>query len=568
MIVNSSNLLSETQIHPDVIIVGAGPAGITCALELAARGKSVALIESGGRNFSQSVQALGDAHSLDPKRHAPLNISTRRQVGGASVIWGGRCLPFDPIDFEDRPWIAHSSWPVPYAELQPHFTKACEYFFCGKPIFSSHELDELPQKTIAPNLPDGDVRSSELERWSLPTNFGKEYYNQLRTSKRITLITGLTITEICLNQTGERVEFLHGRTIDGRDIRLRSSDYVLACGGLETTRLLLSSDRTIPGGIGNHSGLLGKFYMGHLSGRIAKIRFTCDRKQTAWGYWRDRSGVYVRPRFTFSANVQRRNCLTNVALWLANPTIGDPSHGNGVLSFAYLALSSRFGKHFASEAIRQAAIADGHADARWQHVLNMLRDLPSTARFIPEFAIKRFLLWRKAPGFFQPSRTNVYLLHFHGEQVPNSESRVSLSDVADAVGMRQLDINLQFTEQDVDSIIQTHELLDTHLRAHDAGQLAYLSDNLREHVWAQATDGFHQAGTTRMSVRPEDGVVDENCRIHGVDNLHIASSSVFVTSGQANSTFMIVVFALRLVDQLVAVKRTAVLTPSAFTADK
>ena len=62
--------------------------------------------------------------------------------------------------------------------------------------------------------------------------------------------------------------------------------------------------------------------------------------------------------------------------------------------------------------------------------------------------------------------------------------------------------------------------------------------------------GFHQTGTTRMSTWADDGVVDENLAVHGFPMLHVASSSVFPTSGQANSTFMIVVFALRLVDHL------------------
>ena len=69
---------------------------------------------------------------------------------------------------------------------------------------------------------------------------------------------------------------------------------------------------------------------------------------------------------------------------------------------------------------------------------------------------------------------------------------------------------------------------------------------MREQLFA----GCHQAGTTRMSERPEDGVVDANLAVHGVPNLHVASSSAFVTSSHANSTFMILVLALRLAEHL------------------
>jgi choline dehydrogenase-like flavoprotein len=53
-------------------------------------------------------------------------------------------------------------------------------------------------------------------------------------------------------------------------------------------------------------------------------------------------------------------------------------------------------------------------------------------------------------------------------------------------------------------------------------------------------DVFHPTGTTRMSSNPKTGVVDENCQVYGVDNVYIAGSSVFPTSGHANPTLMIV----------------------------
>ena len=40
-------------------------------------------------------------------------------------------------------------------------------------------------------------------------------------------------------------------------------------------------------------------------------------------------------------------------------------------------------------------------------------------------------------------------------------------------------------------------------------------------------DMAHTAGTTRMSENPRSGVVDSNCRIHGVDGLYVAGSPDF-----------------------------------------
>ena len=69
----------------------------------------------------------------------------------------------------------------------------------------------------------------------------------------------------------------------------------------------------------------------------------------------------------------------------------------------------------------------------------------------------------------------------------------------------------------------------------------------------QELAGYHHMGTTRMGTTPRDGVVDRDCRVFGIDNLYIAGSSVFRTSGHANPTLTIVQLALRLVDHLARV---------------
>jgi choline dehydrogenase-like flavoprotein len=116
--------------------------------------------------------------------------------------------------------------------------------------------------------------------------------------------------------------------------------------------------------------------------------------------------------------------------------------------------------------------------------------------------------------------------------------------------LRKLVIDLRYSQQDVDGVLRAHEIWDEHLRRHGCGYLEYTVADRAAAVWEQAADGFHQAGTTRMSAHPDDGVVDSDLRVHGIRNLYVASGSVLPTSSQANTTFMIVVFALRLADHL------------------
>ena len=116
--------------------------------------------------------------------------------------------------------------------------------------------------------------------------------------------------------------------------------------------------------------------------------------------------------------------------------------------------------------------------------------------------------------------------------------------------MPRLRTRLCFEDSDIDGAIRVHEHFDRYLRRHRLGRLEPLYDDPAAAIRKQVYGGYHQAGTTRMSARPEDGVLDRDLAVHGFRDLFVASSSAFVTSSQANTTFTIVVFALRLADHL------------------
>ncbi|MDQ6607643.1 MAG: FAD-dependent oxidoreductase, partial [Actinomycetota bacterium] len=209
----------------DVVVVGAGPAGIVTALELAQGGLEVLLIESGGQRFDEGAQRLADAAEWDPELHAEMSMAVRRQLGGTSVIWGGRCVPYDPIDFERRDAAPDADWPVGYDALRPLFQRACDWFQCGRPAFDQAGMPHLPE-SIVPGLPNAEVRSSSFERWSLPTNFAREYRRALRASRRVRLVTGLTCTRVLVAGAPARVQRLEARGADGQVVGLRGRRYV------------------------------------------------------------------------------------------------------------------------------------------------------------------------------------------------------------------------------------------------------------------------------------------------------------------------------------------------------
>jgi choline dehydrogenase-like flavoprotein len=553
MISSAYTLNPETVLTADVVVVGAGPGGISVALELAKAHVKVILVESGGEHHEPEPQGLAAAASLDPRRHSPSSLTNRRQLGGASTIWGGRCIPLDRIDFDQRPFVGIARWPIGYDEIEPYFARACELSVCGRPSFDAAEDTVLARTELVPGLPRGEVCSTSLERWSLPTNFGREHYERIRASANLHLFTHLTCTRV--HVLPGKAREIEARTLRGARVWLRARRYVLACGGLDTTRLLLASPGPDGEGIGNHSGHLGRWYMAHLEGTIAQVQFHTPPDLTTYDYERDSDGVYVRRRLTFACDFLKYANLPNIAFWLSNHYLSDPSHRSGPLSAVYLALASPLGSWFAPDAQRLCLIGvdvpgapygGGRRGSAAAHWANIARQFGPTSRFLSDFARRRLTGRRRAPGFFVKRADNRYPLQYHAEHVPHYESRVWLSDERDALGVPRLNIDLKFSDEDVDGVVRAHRKLDEYLRRSGRGELVYSTDNLAARVWAQCGGGFHQIGTTRMSSLPEDGVVDEHLAVHGYRNLHVLSSSVFVTSGQANSTFMIVALAVRL----------------------
>ena len=563
MIILADSLPDGCALSADAAVVGAGPAGIAVALEAAARGLDVVLIESGYDAVSPAVQELAQASAWDASLHAPMAQSVRRQLGGTSTVWGGRCVPYDRVDLERRDFIGDVSWPVAYDELSRYFQRASDWLGCGRPAFDQAQMRHLPP-AIVPGLTDAAARTSTFERWTLSPNFAVRYGATLRQSPRVRVITGLTCTGVTTDSDGAlRAESLTGRTLAGKRMTITARAYVLACGGIESTRLLLASRDTAGHPIGDHSGHLGRWYMGHVGGVIARVRFLTPPRATVYGFETDIDGTPVRRRFSIPSAVQLEYEMPNTIAFLANPEMANPRHRNGILSLAHVVLHSPLGEAIAPAAHRAGkSPGDGRDEGNddslpagkvsRMHYANIVRDLPAVSSFALSSGMRRLRSrGHQAPGLFTAySAENCYPLQYHGEQVPNRASRVTLAEDRDAVGMPRVKIDLRFSPRDVAGTIRCHEAWDKYLRDSGCGRLEYLSQDLAQAIQAQFGAGSHQLGTTRMSARPCDGVVDRELAVHGFRNLFVASSSALPTAGQANPTFMVMVMALRLADHL------------------
>jgi len=144
--------------------------------------------------------------------------------------------------------------------------------------------------------------------------------------------------------------------------------------------------------------------------------------------------------------------------------------------------------------------------------------------------------------------TTVATMLLRCEQAPNRDSRVTLGAERDALGLRRVRLDWRFTDLDHRSMASAVALLSSEIGRLGLGVVKV--DPPAGEFLEPAVGGPHQLGTLRMSNDPRRGVVDANCRVHGVENLYVAGGGVFPSGGYANPTLTIVALALRLADHL------------------
>ena len=520
----------------ETLIVGAGPAGLTLAMELARLGRPSLVLESGPR-AGGGAEDLSVAHRVDPDRHDDMRDAVARRLGGTSNLWGGRCIPLDPVDFEPRPFAQGARWPIGYDEIAPFYAAACRYATCGEAVF---------EEPVPGHADDADMSLSKLERSSNRPRFQVAHRDTLEASPLIDIRIGSTMVDCELAETGRATHVvMAGATGERRRIAARR--VVLAAGGLETTRLLLAMRRRRADLFGGRDGALGRFYMGHIIGEIADVTFADDAMDAAFDFFRDGHGSFVRRRLTPSAALQAREGLPNICFWPVVPPIADARHRSGALSAVALALSTPgLGRRLVPEAIRARHL--GGAIDWGAHARNVALDLPRTAAFLASFLQRRYLSAQRISGYFVRNRARRYGLSYSSEQSPRADSRVTLTSETDRLGLSRLSIDLRFHEEDAEAVARAHACLAAWLGRRGLGTIEYRGpkETAATAVLAQAAHGTHQIGLARMGLDRRAAVVDRDLRCFDVPNLYVLGSAVFPTSGQANPTLSIVAFAARL----------------------
>ncbi|MDH3663081.1 MAG: GMC family oxidoreductase [Alphaproteobacteria bacterium] len=515
-------LLENGQVlEADICIVGAGAAGITIANQFAGTDTRVCLIESGDLDANPENQDLADGEMVSHPHH-PLRTSRDRQFGGSTNSWGGACAPMSASDFEHRPWVGLEGWPFSKRGLEPYYQRAQLLFEMGPYIY---EPDHWTGNDIEFLEFDPDRLENRVWQLSPRTNFSLVYRDSFRSSTSLTVLLNATATEIIAEQSASIVDAVEVRSLDGKQVTVKARLVVLACGAIDNARLLLLSRRHIAPGLGNDHDLVGRYFMQHPHVSAASLRFF-GSKHWVRGY-KDfkRAELWLRARIGLSKAAQERHQVLNSVASVINRYIADSlthTQSIGYVSLKRVLLDLQHGQlptNFATE------------------VKNIARDT------------KGIML-----GFLRHLRNQNGALYFMSEQFPNPDSRVTLSADRDSLGLLKARVDWRLLPIDKRSILILVQEVQCEFKRLGIGDVVpdnWLTQD--DHTWPMSlAGGHHHMGTTRMSDSPRNGVVNSEARVHGIENLYVAGSSIFPTVGCANPTLTLVATSLKLADHLQA----------------
>ncbi|MFB6164668.1 MAG: GMC family oxidoreductase [Haloarculaceae archaeon] len=530
----------------DVCVVGAGPAGALIAHRLAAAGYAVVVVDAGPR-FDRdervermeralrpgygplSVWDMGgerDAYATGGERDYPLNAARVKGVGGSTLHWQGMVMRNHEADFRrrTRDGVA-DDWPISYVDLRPYYAEAERALGVAGAAdnpFAPPRDRPHPMPAFAPSYSDS-LFAPACERLGVTTHSVPNARNSEGYDGRSECVGYGTCKPVCpsgakygadatirdaeaagarvidrapvqsleTGADGERVEAAVYVTPDGTEHRQRAREFVVACGGVETPRLLLlSKSAEHPDGLANSSGLVGRYFMDHLFAGVGG-RLDEPTRQHHVGF-----------------NTTECHQFYDDPGQATSGTAGGIPGSDADLGPIKLEFLNYAGPTPATEALSEGAWGD--------ELLDSLRESYGT-----------HLAMGGLVG-----------------QLPRADNRITLDrSRTDDHGNPVPKVAWSLDDRTRRTIERATEI-----------QRAILEELGVEIEWTVGPEttgpAFHHMGTTRMGTDPDASVVDPRLRAHDVDNLSIAGSSVFVTSGAMNPTLTIAALALQCAEHL------------------
>jgi hypothetical protein len=482
-------------------IIGAGPIGIFLADKLLDKGKKVLLVEAG--NFSAESKLLGYSNYLfETPSMLPKNV---HRIGGGGNYWIGRVGEFNDLDFQEIPNVRNERWPFPKSQLNDYY-QSCYKMLMESPIMDDLFIESFSGSTIT--LPN-EFRIRPI-RYIDPDIFNKLLRKNIH-NPNLTILSDHLCLEIT-EDASPAIPSIKLQTSLGGFVTIKTKVVILAAGTLQSTKLVLSSPTLVEDLPQN---VAGKYLMEHLEGYVGTL------------------------------SINRRNFKTLLGLHLNNER---KLMRHGAVDFGVsLGISETLTKELSLVnvsieivALRINYLFDPAVHQDKSIILN---------KIIPIlFLLERFVRWTtsrivKLVNLVFLHKTS-YSLWMKAEELPFLDSELRTSEYEE----NKLVYNHKVSSKTSKEVRKVLELIQTFIERNNLGSVEYYPEITNSQNLITLRPNWHPMGTLRIGdIR--SGVVNENLKINGTDNVYVLSPAVFPTGSNQNPVFTTLALALRLADQ-------------------
>lgn len=245
MIFQDAAALAASGFTPRLVVIGSGPAGITTARKVAAKGVPVLVIEAGSNEWTEDSQDFYRGQTVGD-HYFDLDATRLRYLGGSSNHWAGWCRVLETYDFEPKAYVENTGWPIRRSDIEPYLDET-------RDILGLHPFPQDRPLTK-------DFRIFEMQK-SDAVRFGAKFLPDFENGQNLALVLNTQVRELVGDGSSVTAARLWSRGQDAGE--LKAACFVVATGGLENSRLLLWSNERSNGGVVPHATALGRYWMEH-----------------------------------------------------------------------------------------------------------------------------------------------------------------------------------------------------------------------------------------------------------------------------------------------------------------
>ena len=512
MLIDLEREVAGGSYSSQICVLGAGIAGLVLARRLALRGLRVHLLEAGGLDLEERSQTLY-ATEMAADRHTGATEGRFRLFGGSSTRWGGQLLPYTEDIFSPGDAMPSWPWPIGPEAIEQYYGEVLEIMGADRLPFVAELLSALGH----PRVEFGDGVRLRFSKWApfQRRNLARSLGRECLAHPGVTVFTHANA--MALDASGGCVQSVAVKNYAGVDFMFHAEQFVLCLGTIESSRLLLCSN------VGNEFDRVGRYFHDHVGVRVAGIEGEARARML------DRLGPFIVEgtlhtcKLEASAELRERERLPAV---MAHVVIEEPEDSGPAAARSIL------------QSLQQGNVREALA----RNFSPMLRGLGDVARLAWQSRVRQ----RRAVS----ARAQLWL-KIDAEQVARPDDRVRLAETRDALGQRRAVIDWRIAPQERQAVRAYARVIKAELEGIGIANLQWAPGVFDESAdLPPMADTFHAMGVLRMGSNPQASVVDCDLKVHGIDNLHVASCAVFPAGGSSNPTFTMMALTLRLADRL------------------